>query len=479
MRVAASILLLITTAFVTLRLLETEPQQVASFKARPQLIPAVTHRRAPADAAAPPAQPQPLGEEVSLDIAEEIAVPSTTPQPPRVATSQVAANRDEEREADQQRNESVNDFAAEVGTAAGNSVGFLDDRAEPTQIAEMLPAAPPMQAIEEVQPIAPPAAEAPAPERSRQMAGATQKRADTPAKTRLGRRAAPAPVPPAVAMAPPPPEYAAPPPVESITVTANAPTLMSEAYASELSLRQKADVFGISVDPNIFREMKTALQKGQHPSASVVNVDALVNYFAGPPDRAPRRVALEVEASPAPVAADGDHAVLRFTIDTPRVAVGARESTPPVATDAHIDIEIDPKAVSSFHRIGGDITMASESMLLHNLSVTGLYSLELHPQLSAKQHVATVRLRYRSVTDGKSHVITRVVRGSDLAHDWARASRRHRLASLGAVWSESLKGAGARAEVAKRAEELATQEPKDTRARELANAASATAGGKR
>jgi hypothetical protein len=33
--------------------------------------------------------------------------------------------------------------------------------------------------------------------------------------------------------------------------------------------------------------------------------------------------------------------------------------------------------------------------------------------------------------------------------------------------------------VAKRAEELATQEPEDARARELANAASATAGGKK
>src|SRR5688572_31491209 len=52
MRVAASILLLITTAFVTLRLLE-EPEQTASFKARPQLIPAITKRTAPADAAAP------------------------------------------------------------------------------------------------------------------------------------------------------------------------------------------------------------------------------------------------------------------------------------------------------------------------------------------------------------------------------------------------------------------------------------------
>jgi len=98
--------------------------------------------------------------------------------------------------------------------------------------------------------------------------------------------------------------------------------------------------------------------------------------------------------------------------------------------------------------------------------------------LNAKQHVATVRLRYRSVTDGKPHTLTRVVRGSDLAHDWARATRRHRLASLGAVWSESLKGAGAPVDVAKRAEELATQEPEDARARELANAASATAGGR-
>jgi hypothetical protein len=158
--------------------------------------------------------------------------------------------------------------------------------------------------------------------------------------------------------------------------------------------------------------------------------------------------------------------------------VGPRESTPPAATEARLDIEIDPKAVASFHRIGGTPAVAPESMLLHNLSVTGLYELELRPHLNAKQRVATVRLRYRSVTDGKAQVITKVVHGSDLAHDWARASRRHRLASLGAVWGESLKGSGVRADVARRAEELATQEPDDTRARELAKAASDTAGGK-
>ncbi|HEU4889779.1 MAG TPA: hypothetical protein VFV49_17980, partial [Thermoanaerobaculia bacterium] len=42
MRVAASILLLITTAFVTLRLLdEPEANQTASLAARPKLVPAV------------------------------------------------------------------------------------------------------------------------------------------------------------------------------------------------------------------------------------------------------------------------------------------------------------------------------------------------------------------------------------------------------------------------------------------------------
>ena len=459
MRVAASILLLITTAFVTLRLLETEPEHVASFKARPRLIPAVTHRSVPADATAPRPQPQPLGEEVRLDIAQEIAVPTTSAPAPRAAAmpAGVEAARQEGKEADESRDNGT--FAAEVPEIAGNAAGAsMDDRAQPAQVAEMLPAEP-------------------SPAREREEAVSAQT-ADATRKTLLGRRAAPAPAP---AMVPPPAApMVAPAPLEGrITVTASAPSLlMSEAQASELSLAQKPAVFGISVDPKVFLEMKTTLQKGKRPAAASVNVDALVNYFAGPPDRAPRRVALEVEASPAPVKADGDHAVLRFTVDTPRISVGPRESTPPAAAEAHLDIEIDPKAVASFHRIGGTHTAGLESVLLHNLSVTGLYALELRPQLKAKQHVATVRLRYRSVTDGKPHVITRIVRGSDLAHDWARATRRHRLASLGAVWGESLKGAGVRADVARRAEELATQEPEDTRARELATAASATAGGK-
>jgi hypothetical protein len=262
---------------------------------------------------------------------------------------------------------------------------------------------------------------------------------------------------------------------------ATAGSLVPEAYASELEMVVKSEVFGISVDPRGFLDVKSAIEHGARPPLGMVNVDALVNYFAGAANHPPPRGAsLEVEASPAPVQADGDHALLRFSVDTPKLALAERSSTPPAAQDARLEIEIDEDAVASFRRIGGSTTMPPESTLLYNVSVTGLYQLELKPHLKASQHVATVRLRYRSVSNGEQYVHTRVIRGRDLAKDWARASRRHRLASLGAVWSESLKTAVAGADgVVERAEELASQKPEDARARELANAVNATAGGGR
>ncbi|MFL6246618.1 MAG: hypothetical protein ACJ74H_11375 [Thermoanaerobaculia bacterium] len=468
MRVAASILLLITTAFVTLRLLEPEAaKQTASLAPRQKVMPAVARYQTTTSTAA--AERQPAAEEVRLDIAQEpVPVPaSVPPAAPRVApVVQVAeADRESDRAASGVEGGTAGGFAEEIPTEARAKA--------PVAIAEMAPAT-----ANEVAAPAPPPPPPSAP--PAQVADAAA--ADTAAKslTRERRssrnRAAAAPMPlPAPAPAPDVP----PPPADTMTITAAAP-LISEAHADDLQLRQKSEVFGISVDPNVFDRVKDALQKGTRPPSASVNVDALINYFAGPPARPPRRgVALEVEASPAPVEAEGDQAILRFTIDTPRIEVGRRESTPPAATDARIEIEFDKKAVANFRRIGTSTPVSPESTLLHNLSVTGLYQLELRPGLKGTQHVATVRLRYRSLTNGKMQVITREVRGSDLAHDWARASRRHRLASLGAVWSESLKGAGSRIDVAKRAEELATQEPKDSRARELANAASATAGGRR
>jgi hypothetical protein len=279
------------------------------------------------------------------------------------------------------------------------------------------------------------------------------------------------------APAPPAEVPAAPAPVAARRATASAPSLMSEAYAADLALT-RTSVFGISVDPEVFRRIKTTIESGHRPSPSTVNVEALVNYFAGPPARrAKSGVRLETEASPAAVGSNGHRGILRFTIDTASIAVPERGTVPPIATDARLEIDFNRDAVERFVPIGDSPTAPEESALLHNLSVTGLYALDLRTPLKAKQRVATIRLHYRSIPDGKKHTIVREVRGSDFAKPWSAASRRHRLASLGALWGESLRGSSGGSDVAKRAEELASQAPNDERARELKEVAVASSGG--
>jgi hypothetical protein len=422
MRVAASILMLITTAFITLRLLEPETRQNASMAPRPKLVPAVTRYEQPAPNAPPAVQA--AGEEVRLDISQEMPMASVSaPPPPSPAIPAPQQQGAAERRRDEADDATA--FAAELPSPspAEESTVFADASNEMTESTE---------------------------KKTRDAISA--------GRTMTARAEAPM-------VAPPPPA---------------APSLISEAQASDFDLGPPYEVFGISVDPNAFTAMKTTLEAGKRPAAGTVDIDALVNYFAGRPTRATRRpVVLEVEASPAPLEAEGDQAILRFSIDTPRMDLAPRASTPPVARDVSVEIHIDPKAVANFRRIGGSTSIDSESMLQYNVSVTGLYQLELRPELQARQHVATVRLHYRSITDGRKHMLTKTIQGADLARDWSRASRRHRLASLGAVWSESLKTTAPQPDVVKRAEELATQEPADARARELANAANATSGGKR
>jgi von Willebrand factor len=299
--------------------------------------------------------------------------------------------------------------------------------------------------------------------------------------------AQPAPAPQQMAESVPAPAFAyspepAPPPPASETramaKTARAAdvSLVPPAYADDLNLAPKS-VFGISVDPSAFRRIRATIESGARPSPSAVDVEALVNYFAGAPARRVRGVRMEAEASPAPVGANGHHAILRLTIDTGFINVPEGGSVPPIAKDALLEIDFNRDAVERIDAIGDSGTLVPENALLHNVSVTGLYALDLKTPLKAKQRVATIRLTYRSVSDGKKHTLVHEVRGSDFAKSWASASRRHRLASLGALWGESLRSSSGGTDVARRAEELASQAPKDERARELANVAAASSGG--
>jgi len=251
--------------------------------------------------------------------------------------------------------------------------------------------------------------------------------------------------------------------------------LVKAAKAADLSFAAPDSLFGISVDRRAFDRIKSAIEHGERPDATAVDVDALVNYFAGPPQRAPHEVRLEAEGSPAPVPGDPLRHIVRVTIDTAPAGVTTGGSTPPVAADAVLDVRFDPRAVATHRRIGGnELTSVWQGSLLKNASVTALYEIELLPSVQPRQPIATAQLTYRSVTDGREQKIVQTLQRRDLAHSWKAASRRHRLASLGAVWGETLKGNVGGQEIARRAEELAHQAPHDEKARELADVASAS-----
>ncbi|HYO75258.1 MAG TPA: von Willebrand factor type A domain-containing protein, partial [Thermoanaerobaculia bacterium] len=319
-RVAASVMLLLTTALVTRELLEPRRAERASSVARREPVtPAVlrdVHNTTAAETA-----------ELSVDITQELPLPAPTAP---VATA-AAATREESAGA-------TLDSAAEPAMARSRAnVAATESLDEPMLMAQAAPPPPPPPAAA-VPPPSAPAADAPAPVAEVQVA-----------------------------------EMAA---AERMTVAAaSAPAPQQKAAQDAVA----ANVFGISVDPRAFREVRSAIETGGRPSPAAVNVEALVNYFAGA--KSPRRdVALEVEASPAPIAADGDRAILRFSVDTSTVAA-MRGAAPPVGRDARLHIEIDPRAVAAFRRIGDGDVSESEDALLHNTSVTGLYELELKPNL--------------------------------------------------------------------------------------------------
>lgn len=304
---------------------------------------------------------------------------------------------------------------------------------------------------------------------------------DAITETRVIAQAAPAPPPAApAAAAPPRPEDAARG-AERITVTASAPAVapsvgfMAKAHAAEMSMEPKKSVFGVSVAPNAFDEVRASIESGRRPAPDEVDVEALVNYFAGATRvSAGEGVRLDVEASQAAVGADSDHAILRLSVDTS--AATTPGSLPPVASNVRIDVDFNDKVVAGVRRIGDADPLAPEPVILSGTSVTALYAIELKPNLRANQLVASVRFQYTSVANGHRRTVTRRIHSQDLAREWERASRRHRLATLGAVWGETLKGTASALDLAERAEALATQDPKNPRARELADAASASDG---
>jgi len=428
MRVAASIIILVSSAYLSLRFFSS-----ASLKHTDAPVATVARMEAKKSDVMTNATPPPLRQPV-IEYA-----PPVTPQPaasvvapPRSAAERIVTHRD------------VDEVA--TGVAASASIAPAPAVPPPVPVAAPEPA---------------PIAE---PQRAEELAD-TRKKIET--------NAAAAPVAQdAMTNFRPQAQGTTSNMAKTYTYPINA-DLVRSANAASLDLGARNSVFGISVSDNAFENVKSAIERGEHPSN--VDVEGLVNYFAGAGKRAPRDVRLEAEGSPAPVDEGPRTVFVRYTIDTARDALPPHASVPPIATDAKVDVEFDSRAVASFRRVGGDArTDANESTLLKNTSVTAVYAVQLQPQVTTWMPVATIRLHYKNVTNGRERSVTRVLTVRNVTQPWSSASRRHRLASLGAVWGEQLKSSTGGADVARRAEELAKQEPKDERAKELAALANAS-----
>ena len=316
---------------------------------------------------------------------------------------------------------------------------------------------------------------------------------DQMAPTLVATRQEPARLPAAAAAAPPPPPAevafsdtatgskdgnaaggAAPVAQTAVSAPAPAPMMQAEARtmaksaviaeapAMNAAAPATTELFGISVDRGAFDRIKFAIEHGDRPAAGNVDVAALVNYFAGATPHIRRDAALDLEASSRPVRDGKSTALVRVSVDTSSTIY-----------DATLDITFDPMSVSEYHRVGGgNVPTASESVVLANRSVTALYAVELKPNVRARQAVATATLTYRS-GEGKQ-TLTRWVSYGEALQAWKTRTRRHRLATLGAIWGETLVAQAVGADVAKQAEELAKQEPRDEKAQELATLATAS-----
>lgn len=225
-----------------------------------------------------------------------------------------------------------------------------------------------------------------------------------------------------VAAAPPAPAFvpAPPPPPPATAKTARAAAAMdgfaANAQAAELAFTPST-MFGYAF-----------------MTRSVGAAAPLVQHFAAPETR-PRR-GVQVEADAAPSAFDATKSVLRISIDTPAKS-GSDDATPaPVAADATLEIVFDPNAVAAHRALTGEPS-TSQPLLVEGTSVTAVYELELKPSLSRRARVATVRLRYHALPDGRSRTIERELRVRDLASSFDKASPRLKRAALAAALGDA------------------------------------------
>jgi hypothetical protein len=425
LRVAASILVLVGGAYFTIRLMsEAEKREFRSKSAiaLPQNAPA-------------PAAPQPaVATRIALaDQASAPAEPKPALQPVARRQMEVAGGvKQKDRERDDEQQNSI-DGLDKGDAASGVSAGVIAaNEPQETALSKKVADTTSTSTVAEPQKA----------EESKELRFAGGKPASR-----------------AEASAPPPPAAA---PLASRPPAQAAPAEMMTAQQELSIVAPPPQLFGISTDREAFDRIKFAIEHGDRPAAASVDVAALVNYFAGSPERTRHAVTLDLEASTRPVGDGNPTALVRVSVDTEETIY-----------DAKLDIQFDEISVAEYHRIGGNhIASATEPVVNANRSVTTLYEVRLKPNVRQRQAVATATLVYRGANGAQT--LTRWVSYGEAQGTWKSRSRRHRLATLGAIWAETLRTSAAGNDVAATAEQLSKQEPRDEKAKELAALATAS-----
>jgi hypothetical protein len=229
-------------------------------------------------------------------------------------------------------------------------------------------------------------------------------------------------------------------------------------------------ILGVSVDSHAYARVKDALERGDRPAPDSVNVAALINHFTEESPR-PRDRRMRVEAEGAISPFQTRNQLLRLSVDAPRT--NGISNAASVASDATLTIDFDPLTTRRHRMIGGsatsDKTTSTEPAIAGGVSLTSLYEVEINPAAGKSQRVATVRLQYRSAADGKIHTVEKIIRRADLNTEWQSASVRLRIAALAGALGEGLRGHGdyAKQQLARLTHELAAQHPAEARVDEL------------
>lgn len=181
---------------------------------------------------------------------------------------------------------------------------------------------------------------------------------------------------------------------------------------------------------------------------------------------------------------DGRYAYLDTLEEARRVLVEELEGTlETIAKDAKVQVAFSPEVVDRWRLLGyenrdiadekfrDDTVDAGEIGAGH--SVTALYEVKLKPGMGGDKPVANLHLRWRSEQTGRVREESKLLRLSQLAPSWERATPALRLASVVAELAEILRGSywargSSLDELFRRAQVVAAEQRDSRRARDVA-----------